>query len=342
MALPHEGGADLEGSFRRIQEMGLAFRSAKTLLTAVELGVFTRLAAGPLTLEELREALGLHPRGARDFFDTLVAHDLLTRDDAGRYANTPVTDLFLDRGKPAYRGGLLEQAGRVYSVLDRLPEALRTGKPQLGDAGDLYAELYGDPERLRSFLRGMTGLSAPAARVLAERLPWERHRTVADIGAAQGTLLTELALRHGHLTGYGFDLPPVGPVFEEYTAEHGVSDRLTFVPGDFFADPLPGADVIVFGHVLHNWDLAAKRMLLEKAYRALPDGGSVVIQEYLIDDDRREHAFGLLGSLMMLVHTEGGFDYTGADCRGWLADAGFRDSRVEHLAGPEWMVVGTK
>ncbi|GAB2622020.1 methyltransferase [Streptomyces capparidis] len=324
----------------RIKDMGLAFRTARVLLSAVELGVFTALSQGPLHLDELRGRLGLHERGARDFLDTLVALGLLERDASG-YANTPETARYLDRGRPDYQGGLLELAGtQAYPVWGHLTEALRSGRPQ-ADQG-LYEELLADPGRLRTFLRGMTGLSTPSARALAERLPWSRYRTVADIGPAQGALLTELALRHGHLTGYGFDLPGVRPVFEEYVAEHGVADRVTFVPGDFFEDPLPGADVIVLGHVLHNWDLPAKRMLLEKAYRALPESGLLVVYETLIDDDRRANAFGLLGSLNMLLRTEGGFDFTGADCRGWMAEAGFRDSRVEHLAGPDHMVLAHK
>lgn len=162
-----------------------------------------------------------------------------------------------------------------------------------------------------------------------------------DIGCAEGAVPVAIATAHDHLTGGGFDLPALEPIFNAYVARHGLADRLSFIPGDFFADPLPSADVIVMGHILHDWDLDQKRMLLQKAYDALPQGGALIVYEAIIDDDRRENAFGLLMSLNMLI--EGlGFDYTGADCRGWMADAGFRESYVERLVGPDSMVVGIK
>ena len=152
----------------------------------------------------------------------------------------------------------------------------------------------------------------------------------------------QVALAHGHLLGGGLDLPLVGPVFEEYVDKHGLSDRLHFYPGDFFEDPLPAADVLVMGHMLHGWDLEVKRMLLGKAYEALPEGGALIVYDAIIDDDRRENTFGLLMSLNMLIENSGGFDYTGADCTSWMHQAGFREARVEHLVGPDSMVVGIK
>ena len=154
--------------------------------------------------------------------------------------------------------------------------------------------------------------------------------------------LAEIALAHPHLQGTGFDLPVVRPVFEDYVSSLGLAERVRFQPGDFFQDELPQADVILMGHILHDWDLAQKKMLLEKAYRALPAGGMVVAYDAIIDDDRSQNAFGLLMSLNMLIETPGGFDYTGADCIGWMQEAGFRECRVEHLVGPDSMVVGIK
>jgi len=140
----------------------------------------------------------------------------------------------------------------------------------------------------------------------------------------------------------GFDLPLTGPIFEEYLASFGLSERFKFIPGDFFSDALPSADVLSMGHILHDWNLGQKQTLIQKAYDALPENGVLLVFESIIDDNRRENAFGLLLSLTMLIETSGGFDYTGADCCGWMKEAGFRETRVEHLAGPESMVIGTK
>jgi hypothetical protein len=328
----------------RIVQLGLGFWASKTLLSALELGLFSELAGGPLDGEALRRRLGVHPRAARDFFDALVALGLLERQD-DRYANTAEADLFLDRAKPSYAGGFLEMANaRLYGFWGSLTEALRTGQPQneAKTGGDFYGELYRDPQRLRQFLRAMSGRSAGPATAIARRLPWHEHRTFIDIGAAQGVLPVQVARAHPHLTGGGFDLPPVGPIFEEYVAEAGLSGRLRFYPGDFFADLLPQADVLIMGHVLHNWDLHRRKMLLVKAHAALPAGGRLVVYEALIDDERRRNAPGLLASLNMLIETTGGSDFTAAECQDWMREAGFQNTHVEALVGSESMVVGTK
>ena len=327
-----------------ILQLGLGFQGSKTLLSAVELGVFSALAQGPLDTGALRQRLGLHERSARDFFDALVALGMLERQGE-QYMNTPATDLFLDRAKPSYVGGLLEMANaRLYPFWGSLTEGLRTGEPQneAKVGGDLFEALYQEPERLRQFAQAMTGQSLGTAQVLAQMFPWQDYRSVIDIGCAQGGVPVQLALAHPHLTGGGFDLPPLQPVFEEYVRAAGLSDRLRFYPGDFFADPLPAADVLIMGYILHDWDLPTKRQLIAKAYAALPEGGALIVYEAIIDDERRQNAFGLLMSLNMLIETRGGVDYTGADCQAWLREAGFRETRVAPLAGPNAMVIGIK
>jgi len=328
----------------RIMQTALGFWGSKTLLSAIELGLFTELTKGPLDREQLRQRLGIHARSAQDFFDALVALGMLERTD-GRYANTPETDLFLDRAKPTYAGGMLEMANeRLYGFWGSLTDALRTGLPQneAKRGESFFGKLYSDPHRLRLFLSAMTGISLGAARAIAQKFPWAGHRTFIDIGAAQGAVPVVVALAHAHLSGGGYDLPVVGPIFDDYVAAFRLSDRLRFYPGDFFRDPLPQADVLIMGHILHDWNLEEKRMLIAKAYQALPAGGALLIHEMLIDDDRRHNVMGLLMSLNMLIETPGGFDYCGADCCGWLRDAGFRETRVESLLGVDWMVVGIK
>lgn len=328
----------------RIMQLGLGFWGSKTLLSAIELGLFTELAAGPLEAASIASRLELHDRGLRDFLDALVALGMLERED-GKYRNTPETNFFLDRTKPSYTGGILEMANaRLYPYWGSLTEALKTGQPQneAKKGGDLFAALYSDPARLRQFLAAMTGISLGSAQAIATKFPWRDYQTFTDIGCAQGGLPVQVALAQPHLRGAGFDLPQVKPIFEEYVASFGLSDRVRFSEGSFFNDPLPHSDVLVMGHILHDWDLETKRLLLKKAHAALPSGGALIVHEALIDDDRRQNAFGLLMSLNMLIETPGGFDYTGADCSGWMREAGFRESRVEHLLGPDSMVVGIK
>ena len=152
----------------------------------------------------------------------------------------------------------------------------------------------------------------------------------------------QVALKNPHLEGIGFDLAEVAPIFEEYMEENELGARVRFQPGNFFNDPLPNADVIMMGHILHDWNLEKKRMLIRKAYEALPPGAAYIVYDAIIDDDRNRNGLGLLMSLNMLIETPGGFDYTGADCTGWMKEAGFSETRVEHLVGPDSMVIGIK
>jgi hypothetical protein len=327
-----------------IMQLGLAFWGSKTLLSAIELGVFDVLATGPRESATLAKDLGLHERSARDFLDALVALGMLDRD-LDEYRNTTATDMFLDRAKPSYIGGLLEMANaRLYPFWGSLTEALRTGEMQneAKGGGDFFGVLYQEPDRLKQFLAAMTGVSMGAAMTIAEKFPWERHRRIVDVGAAQGCVPVQVALRHPHLSGGGFDLPAVGPIFEEYVASFGLEERLRFHPGDFWNDPLPDSDVYVMGHILHDWNLEEKSTLLHKAYDALPQHGALIVYDAIVDDERRHNAFGLLMSLNMLIETPGGFDYTGADCSSWMRDVGFRETYVEPLVGPDSMVVGVK
>jgi hypothetical protein len=327
-----------------IMQLGFGYWGSKTLLTAVELGLFTELAKGPLPLNDIRARFNLHERGVRDFLDALVALGMLEREQ-GAYANTPATDLYLDRAKPTYMGGMMEMmSARLFRFWADLTDGLKTGKPQneARHGGDLFDTLYSDPNRLKQFLSAMTGLSLGIAHALAERFPWSQYGSFVDVGTAQGGLPVVLAQSHKHLTGTGADLPVVAPIFQEYVASQGLQGRLRFAALDFFREPLPKADVVIMGHILHDWDLPTKRTLVAKAYDALPAGGAFIVFEALIDDDRRANAFGLLMSLNMLIETQGGFDYTGADCAAWMRDAGFRQTRVEHLSGPDSMVVGVK
>jgi hypothetical protein len=335
----------LKLSPEHIMQVGLGFWGSKTLLRAVELGLFTELDDRPLELGELQRRLQLHPRSGRDFLDALVSLGFLVRKKTG-YANTPEASVFLDKRKPSYIGGLLEMANaRLYPFWGGLTEGLRTGQPQNeikhGMTG-LFEGLYNDPARLREFLHAMTGLSMGANMAIARKFPWAGYKTFVDVGTAEGGLAVEVAKANRHLAGAGFDLPVVQPHFEAYVQRAGVADRVKFRPGSFFDQPLPNADVVMMGHILHDWNLEQKMMLLEKAYAAIPKGGACIVYEAIIDDKREKNVFGLLMSLNMLIETPGGFDYTGADCSGWMKQVGFKRTRVEHLIGPDSMVVGIK
>ena len=331
-----------------IIQIGMGFCGSKALLSAVELRLFTVLDDG-LTGAQIASKLQLHERAIPDFPDTLVALGILARDGNGPeavYKNTPESALFLDANSPAYIGGILEMANaRLYGYWAHLTEALRTGKPQneIKDSGEpLFAKLYADPERLEQFMKAMSGVSAGNYEALAQKFDFSQYETLCDVGGATGQLCCMVAAEHENISCMSFDLPPVKPIAAKHIEAMGLSDRVEAVAGDFFADELPKADVITMGMVLHDWNLEKKKMLIEKAYDALPEGGAFIVVEALIDDERRANAFGLLMSLNMLIEFGDAFDYTAADFNGWCRDVGFKRFEVIGLEGPSSAAVAYK
>lgn len=332
-----------------IIETGTGFFASKVLLTAVGLSLFSTLGERALTASELGEALELHPRGTYDFFDALVAMGFLDRDGdgpEGRYRNTPETEAFLVRGSPRYIGGILEMFNsRLFGFWNDLEEALRTGKAQTEiklTGKPLFEGLYADEARLGEFLRAMNGAQAGNFAALAEKFDFSRYRTVTDVGGALALLSRLLAARHPYLRFKSFDLPAVESLARQAIEEAGLGDRIEVLSGDFFADPLPAADVITMGNILHDWNLEKKKLLIAKAYAALPEGGAFVVIENIIDDARRENTFGLLMSLNMLVELGDGFDFTAADFRDWCREAGFRRFEIIPLDGPSSAAIAYK
>ena len=332
-----------------ILQTAFAFWSSKVLLTAVEFDVFTKLAGRRLTGAELGAELGLHPRAVSDFFDALVAMRILDRQGdgpAGKYSNTPAAAVYLDKNSPRYVGGILVMLNqRLFKFWHDLPEALRTGRPQneikQGQKG-MFETLYEEPPRLEQFMGAMTGLSRINFEAFAAKFDFSSYQTLGDIGGATGLLCIEVAKRHSHLKCISFDLPPVAPIAQKHIAAAGLSDRIRTASGDFFKDPLPKADLITMGMILHDWNLEKKLRLIRAAYVALPSGGALVAIEALIDDARRENLFGLLMSLNMLIEFGDAFDYSGADFRKWCGEAGFKRFETIHLAGASSAAVAFK
>jgi hypothetical protein len=331
--------AELDPS--HIMQVGMGFWPSKMVLSAVELELFTQLGAEAMTGEEIGARLGLHKRAIYDFLDALVALRFLDRDGDGtgaRYSNTAETAAFLDKRSPAYLGGILEMCNaRLYGFWGDLTEALQTGQPQneIKHTGKpMFEELYSDPARLEQFLAAMKGISLGNFRALAQKFDFSKYETVCDIGGATGQLCTILAEHHPQLRCVSYDLPVVAPIAEKHIAAAGLTDRVATASGDFFADPLPRADVMTMGLILHDWNLDGKMQLIRSAYEALPDGGAFIVIENLIDDARRENVFGLMMSLNMLIEFGDAFDFTGSDFAGWCRDVGFRQVEIMPLTGP--------
>lgn len=325
--------------------LSTAYRQAKVLHSAVELGVFDLLAKGPAGEPQLRAELGLHPRLARAFLDALVALGLLVVAD-GRYRNSPVAEEFLVQGGEVHLGGVIRMASnRHYQTWSRLTEALRDGAPKTPSRGgpNTMRALYANPDDARNFLRHMDSINGFVGPALAGAVDWSRYGSFVDVGGARGNIAVQLCRRWPHLGGGVFELPEVEPLFHEYLAELGLTGSIEFHSGDFFVDPLPRTDVLIFGHVLHDWDAQERQTLLHRAFQALPSGGAVVVYDQMTDEAQPE-LYSALASLNVALMTVGGAEYPIEECRAMAEKAGFRvlgGSRL-HTIGNDYVLVAEK
>nr|WP_281372566.1 methyltransferase [Prauserella isguenensis] len=325
----------------------LAYCGSKTLMSAVEIDLFSTLADGKrMTEDELRKQLSLHPRLSRHFLDTLVALDLLVKDGE-HYRNSAVSEQYLDRAKPTYVGGFAETTNDTfYPAWGKLTKALRTGQAQApippDDSDHLFrVNVHTEPDRVRRFMTAMDSHSTAMAGELARLLPWDRFTSFADIGGCRGNLSAHLVLAQPHLKGICLDRAQSAQFFDEHMTALGTTGRVTFQAGDFFADDLPRVDVLVFGHVLHDWSPENRVLLMEHAHRALNPGGMIVVYDRMIDGSPLD-LHRLFYSLTFMLASGGGSEYSVEQCSRWLLDAGFHTPRSHRVLADHSVVVAQR
>ncbi|MGW8314831.1 MAG: methyltransferase [Bacteroidales bacterium] len=332
-----------------IFEVGMGFWASKILLTAVKLELFTHLAAQPLTGNQIKRKLCLNGRGLYDFLDSLVSLGFLERSglrETAVYANAADTNQFLDKNKLSYIGGLLEMSNnRLYPFWNFLEDGLKKGTPQnelRNGEHSFFEKIYADQDKTREFVNAMSGAQMGNFVAFAHKFDFSPYKTLCDVGGAGAQLSAQVVTHNPHMQCISFDLPPVSPIALENVSIMGVANKVKVVSGDFFEDPLPAADVITMGNILHDWSLEEKKKLIGKAYQSLPEGGAFVVIENIIDNDRRSNSFGLMMSLNMLIETHDGFDFSMADFEEWTREAGFRDAYSMELTGPASAVIAIK
>ncbi|GGX79908.1 methyltransferase [Streptomyces minutiscleroticus] len=322
---------------RTLLALNTAYFQAKVLQSAVELGLFGVLAEKPASADALCTRLGLHPVRAADFLDALVGLGLLERKD-GRYANRPGVAEFLTPGGPRYLGDSIAQHARLhYRAWASLTQVL-SGESVL-DQKDFRKD-FQDLDNVRRLMGHMDVFNSFVAHELDRCIDWARYSTFLDVGGARGNVAAHLVRTHGHLAGGVFDLPAVEPLFDEHMAALGTAEKVRFTAGDFFADPLPRADVIILGHVLHDWPPTARETLVKRVHDAVEPGGIIVVYDAMLDDDRQD-ARSLLQSLNCSIMRDGGSEYTVGECRGYVERAGFRfesAERIDSLTGDRVLV----
>ncbi|PBC79159.1 N,N-dimethyltransferase/O-methyltransferase [Streptomyces sp. TLI_235] len=327
-----------------IGRLNTAYAQSRILNSAVETGLFELLAEAPADSAAIAERLGLNHRLVPDFLRALVALGLL-EETAGTFRNSASAAACLLPGSPYYLGGSVRAAAaRHYGMWARLTEALRDGEPKAeGATGpDAFERLYQNRDAARRFLAHMDSAHALVGPQLAEVVDWSRYGSFVDVGGARGHIAAAVVAAHPHLRGGVFELPAVEPLFDEHMAELGTAEQISFHGGDFFEDALPEADVLVFGHVLHDWTPERRAFLLERAFAALRPGGAVVVYDQMLDDGTPELG-SLLGSLQVALVT-GGSEYGVDEGRELLEKAGFTVERGQRIRtiGSDYVLVGVK
>jgi SAM-dependent methyltransferase len=327
-----------------IARLGNAFCQAQALLTAVELDLFTVLDSGPADQAAIRERLGLHGRGLHELLRLLVALGLLG-EEHGVFRNGTGAARFLVSGRPGYIGGLLLGAKQnLYPVWAGLGETLRTGLPRSTPGN--FTDMLNDAEELRRYVQMMEGALEPllpglTAAVRRTVCQSGARRTVLDVGGGRGMLASRLVLDCPGLTGHVLDLPQLEPLFESHMASQGTAGAVWFHDADFFRDPLPQADVVILGHILHNWPRGRRELLVRKAYHAVQPGGALLVHDRMLDDDRPDQD-NLVAGLIMALVTEEGEEYPIGELVGLAAAAGFGPVTSEPLGSSETLVICRK
>jgi predicted O-methyltransferase YrrM len=320
----------------------------KTLAVADEMELFDRAArSGGLTPATLAADARIAARPAEMLLTGCAALGLLEKR-RGRYHNTPLADCYLRHGQPYSFSGMIAMADkRLYPAWGRLSDAVRHNAPTSWDP-KVQQNLFegADPVMLAHFWEAMHSISSSTGAALARAVDFRKFTRVLDVGGGSGAIDIELCKRHRHLRSTVYDLPHVVEIAAKKIAAAGLSERIAVTGGDFFRDRAypTGHDAIVLSLIMHDWSEADDRRILERCFAALPRGGAVIIAELLVNDEKTGPPPGALMSLNMLVETEGGRNYTGAEYTGWLKDIGFRRMRTVRFKAPgaDGAVIGFK
>jgi precorrin-6B methylase 2 len=328
-----------------IMDIAMGFAASQTLFTATQLDLFTRLSNHPATIEEIAEELSAPYRPVEMLVVGCAAAGLLEKK-GDRYSNSLISETYLVRDKTTYMGGFLYfTERRMYPAFARLRTAIETNKPQTYDADkeDRMAIALRNPKAARTGTLGMHGLTIAAGYALAEAVDFTPYHKILDLGGGSGALCIPIAIKYPHIEAIIVDLPLVCQAAEEVITQYGVSNQVKTYPGDFFKGGFPeGADVVLLSQVLHDWGKEECLIILKNAIETLPQGGKIIINEWVIKDEKTGPLAAAMLSLTMLIDTESGSNYTGNEISEMLKKVGFVDTAVQPLIGPNGIVTATK
>ncbi len=310
---------------QEILDVARSFQPACVLTAGAVLDVFTPLDEQSMTAQALACEMGADPRAMMILLDALAAMELLTKRDNQYSVPSDVAKLLSEKSPD----NVLPMARHLSNCLRRwsvLSEVVQKGGP-----ADTGPSIRGAAADQADFIGAMQNVSEPVAAEVVDRLQPLKFHHVLDIGAGPGTWTIALLRAVPEARATLFDLPPVVPMAKQRIEGAGLGDRVSFVEGDYYTNDLPGgADLIWLGAICHQNSREQNRVLFVKAYKALEDGGAVIIRDIVMDPSRTSPRMGALFAVNMLANTEGGRTYTFDEYREDLYEAGFGEVVLVH------------
>lgn len=303
---------------------------------AARLGMFSALEGNPDTAENVAKKTGISPRGAQALLDGLTGLGLLTLSE-GLYHNTPDASVFLVKGKPSYMGGMAEVFLEDFPTWQKLPEAAKTGQPTAANDSDVA-----DNPFWHLLVPAIATLSFPVAQMAAERLGIAKANAPSwlDVGGGSGVWSAVWLGVNKQAIGTQLDWPTVNKIARGFVSNFGVADRFKTIDGDFHTADLGSAkyDFGIYAHIAHQMGPAENVAMFRKFRQALRPGGTLIVNDFVLNDDRTGHPFAMLFASQMLVVTKNGFTYRQSDYRKWLAEAGFKSVDIVPTPTPATLV----
>jgi len=333
-----------EWTAERLQRLSSGYWESLALHAGVALDLFTALGGDRMSARQIARMTGSRERGMSMLLDVFTAMGLLVREE-GTYSNTEFSAAFLSRTSPRYMGHLVSHHTNILPSWAGLAETIRSGEPLRARSGDRESE-----HKRESYILGMLNSSSLPAPMVAGKVDLSGRRHLLDLGGGAGAYSIHFCLKNEDLRATVFDLPATRKYTEMAVGRHGLSERIFFEGGDFLRDPVgTGYDAAWLSHILHGIGPGQCRKVIETATAALQVGGTLLIHEFLLDDDTAGPLFPALFSLTMLVETEEGQAYSEGQLREMLSEAGVgkvrrlalgADARSAILAGEKMAVEG--
>ena len=299
-------------------------------------GIFDALEGTPDTAENVARKTGISPRGAQALLDGLTGLGLLTLS-RGKYQNTPDASAFLVKGKSGYLGSFAEVMLNDFGIWQKLPEAVKTGRPTMPDDAEVVDNPY-----WQELVPAIAALSYPVAQMAAERLGIAKAGGVSwlDVGGGSGVFSAVWLGANKQAQGFQLDWPNVNKIAHGFVGKFGVGDRFQTIDGDFHATDFGVAkyDFAIFSHIAHMEPPEGNLAIFRKFRGALKPGGTLVIQDFILSDERTGHPFAMMFTSEMLVMTKNGCTYRQTDYRAWLGEAGFKSVEIVPTQTPATLV----